>query len=309
MKCASIVAAVLEQNHDNRALKGIVQGIDFLRKSILCGFGFGYIYRDFAIALLVVAFSTQTQAREPDALAGSTQMIAVTTSDWNAVEGHLQRYERANTKEPWHALGEPFSIVVGKSGLGWGIGVASAQAASTRSVSDPISGPIKREGDGRGPAGIFTLGTAFGDAAQPLPGLKLSYLELTPSIECVDDSSSKHYNRIVDRTTVSQDWKSSEHMREIGEAYHWGIVVNLNGTVPGGSAPKPDAGSCVFLHIWHSSSQGTAGCTAMPQADLESLLTWLDPAREPRLVQLPRQIYEQLAGSWKLPTLSGVSAR
>jgi D-alanyl-D-alanine dipeptidase len=261
------------------------------------------------LPLLVLTSLVQAQIREPDALASSTQLIAVTTSDWNTVRGHLQRYERANTKEPWHAVGEPFSIVVGKSGLGWGIGAASADAANISSASDPISGPIKHEGDGRGPAGIFTLGTAFGDAAQPLPGLKLPYLELTPSTECVDDSSSKHYNRIVDRTTVSPDWKSSEHMREIGEAYRWGIVVNLNGTVPGGSAPKPGAGSCVFLHIWHNSSQGTAGCTAMPQADLESLLTWLDPVRQPRLVQLPQQIYERLAGPWKLPKLTGAPAR
>lgn len=265
------------------------------------------------LALLVLSSSAHTLAREPDALAGSTQMIAVTTSDWNSVKGHLQRYERATTKDPWHAVGEPLSIVVGKSGLGWGIGAAPADTANIRNAPDPISGPasgpIKHEGDGRGPAGIFALGTAFGDAAQPLPGLKLPYLELTPSIECVDDSSSKHYNRIVDRTSVSPDWTSSEHMREIGEAYRWGIVVDLNGTVPGGNAPKPGAGSCVFLHIWHSSSQGTAGCTAMPQADLESLLTWLDPAREPRLVQLPRQIYEQLAGPWKLPKLPGVPAR
>jgi L,D-peptidoglycan transpeptidase YkuD (ErfK/YbiS/YcfS/YnhG family) len=261
------------------------------------------------LALPVLTFSVQTQARESDALAGSTQMIAVTTADWNAVEGHLQRYERSITKEPWHAVGEPFSIVVGKSGLGWGIGVASADAANIHSAPGSISDPIKHEGDGRGPAGIFTLGTAFGDAAQPLSGLKLPYLELTQSIECVDDSSSKHYNRIVDRATVSPDWKSSEHMREIGEAYHWGIVVNLNGTVPDGSAPRPGAGSCVFLHIWHNSSQGTAGCTAMPQTDLESLLTWLDPAREPRLVQLPQQIYERLAGSWKLPKLPGAPAR
>ena len=38
-----------EQNHDNRAPKSLVQGIDFLRKSILCRFGLGYVYRDFAI--------------------------------------------------------------------------------------------------------------------------------------------------------------------------------------------------------------------------------------------------------------------
>jgi hypothetical protein len=261
------------------------------------------------LALLVLTSSVQAQAGEPDALAGSTQMIAVTTSDWNAVKGHLQRYERATAKEPWHAVGRPFSIVVGKSGLGWGMGAASVGAANNHIQPDPISGSIKHEGDGRGPAGIFALGTAFGDAAQPLPGLKLPYLELTSSIECVDDSSSKHYNRIVDRTTVSQDWKSSEHMREIGEAYRWGIVVNLNGTVPDGSVPRPGAGSCVFLHIWHSSSQGTAGCTAMPQADLESLLTWLDPIRKPRLVQLPQQVYERLAGPWKLPRLPGIPAR
>ena len=43
------VAFGLEQNHDNRAPKGFVQGIDFLRKSILCRFGLEYIYRDFAI--------------------------------------------------------------------------------------------------------------------------------------------------------------------------------------------------------------------------------------------------------------------
>jgi hypothetical protein len=40
----------LEQNHGNRASKSFVQGIEFLRKSILCGFGIGYIYRDFAVA-------------------------------------------------------------------------------------------------------------------------------------------------------------------------------------------------------------------------------------------------------------------
>ena len=43
------IPGTLEQNHDNRAPKSFVQGIDFLRKSIPCGFGLGYIYRDFAL--------------------------------------------------------------------------------------------------------------------------------------------------------------------------------------------------------------------------------------------------------------------
>jgi hypothetical protein len=31
------------------------------------------------------------------------------------------------------------------------------------------------------------------------------------------------------------------------------------------------------------------GCTAMPQIELETLLTWLDPTRKPLLVQQPQE--------------------
>jgi L,D-peptidoglycan transpeptidase YkuD (ErfK/YbiS/YcfS/YnhG family) len=244
----------------------------------------------------------QSGTLKPDALARSTQMIVVTTSDWNAVEGRLRRYERATVDEKWHPVGEPTSIVVGKNGLGWGIGVIAADHAKVRSAGDPV----KREGDGRAPAGIFALGTAFGYASEPLRGLKMPYLKLTPSIECVDDRDSTHYNRIVDRSIVAPDWKSSEHMRDVGEAYRWGIVVDLNGMIAEGNAnpPEPGGGSCVFLHIWHSHDQGTAGCTAMPQNDLEILLTWLDPAYKPLLVQLPEPTYAELINRWMLPKLT-----
>jgi len=194
-------------------------------------------------------------------------------------------------------MGEAIPIVVGSRGMGWGIGLIGAGYPAARIESEPI----KREGDGKSPAGVFALGTAFGDAAQPLPGIKLPYLTLTPTIECVDDITSKNYNRIVDRSTVTPDWNSSEHMRDVGEAYRWGIVIDHNATVPGGTAPRPGGGSCVFLHIWHSSDSGTAGCTAMMKSDLESLLLWLDPARRPVIVQLPEAAYQRLAGRWSLP--------
>ena len=236
----------------------------------------------------------------------STQMIVVTTSNWDAVEGQLQRFERGTVSESWRPVGEPIPIVVGKNGLGWGIGPDSPDDANIRSASDPV----KKEGDGKSPAGVFDLGTAFGYAAQPLPGLKFPYLTLTESIECVDDVNSKHYNRIVDRSAVAPDWNSSEHMRDVGESYRWGIVVNYNSMVTGRNknVPKPGAGSCIFLHIWHSRDKGTAGCTAMSQLDLEMLLVWLDPERTPLLVQLPEKKYHRLAHRWKLPKLTNVLA-
>jgi D-alanyl-D-alanine dipeptidase len=260
------------------------------------------------IGFLVVAVENPAIAArvagvEPDALKYSTQLIVVTTANWNEVGGQLQRYERGAAHKRWRKTGAPISIVVGKNGLGWGIGIIATDAPGIRRATDPI----KKEGDGRGPAGVFTLGTAFGYAQQPLPGLKLPYLNLTPTIECVDDIGSKYYNRIVDHSTVAPDWNSSEHMRSVGEAYRWGVVVGHNRGVTQGDAsrPIPGGGSCVFLHIWSNSGQGTAGCTAMPQDELETLLKWLDPARKPLLVQLPAPEYSRLRELWRLPPLAG----
>jgi L,D-peptidoglycan transpeptidase YkuD (ErfK/YbiS/YcfS/YnhG family) len=253
-----------------------------------------------------VSGRAQAGTLNSDALAHSTQMIVVTTSDWSAVEGRLRRYERATVDEKWRPVGDPISIVVGRNGLGWGIGLIATDDAQVRSGSDPV----KREGDGKSPSGVFALGTAFGYASEPLQGLKMAYLNLTPSIECVDDPGSKHYNRIVDRSVVAPDWNSSEHMRDAGEAYRWGVVIDHNGTVTGDTnAPEPGGGSCVFLHIWHSHDEGTAGCTAMSQTELETLLTWLDPARKPMLVQLPESTYERLINRWMLPKLTNAPQR
>jgi L,D-peptidoglycan transpeptidase YkuD (ErfK/YbiS/YcfS/YnhG family) len=259
-----------------------------------------------SIAGWCVAAPAQAGTFKLDALAHSTQMIVVITSDWNAVEGRLQRYERATVNEDWRPVGDPISIVVGRNGLGWGIGFVPTDDAHVRPGSDPV----KREGDGKSPAGVFALGTAFGYASEPLQGLKMPYLNLTSSIECVDDPRSKHYNRIVDRSVVVPDWNSSEHMRNAGESYRWGIVVDHNSTVTGdANLPEPGGGSCVFLHIWHSHDQGTAGCTAMPQTDLKTLMTWLNPARKPVLVQLPESTYERLIDRWMLPKLTDIPQR
>ncbi len=212
----------------------------------------------------------------------------------------------ATGDEKWRPVGGSISIVVGRNGLGWGIGVIPLDDAQVRSAGDPV----KSKGDGKSPSGVFALGTAFGYASEPLQGLKMAYLNLTPSIECVDDPGSKHYNRIVDRSVVALDWDSSEHMRDAGESYRWGVVVDHNGTVADdANPPKPGGGSCVFLHIWHSHDQGTAGCTAMSQANLATLITWLNPASKPLLIQLPQPAYERLINRWMLPKLTNASQR
>jgi L,D-peptidoglycan transpeptidase YkuD (ErfK/YbiS/YcfS/YnhG family) len=220
-----------------------------------------------------------------------TQLIVVVTPGWDAVDGRLQRYQRGSVDGPWKAVGDPVPIVVGKNGMAWGSGVALV------GMTNKGADPVKKEGDGKSPAGIFSLGTAFGYAARKPSDWQLPYLALTPSTECVDDSNSRFYNRVVDRSTVSPDWNSSEHMRDVGEAYRWGIVVNHNT-----DSPRPGGGSCIFMHIWSGPGRGTAGCTAMPEEQIKSILAWLDPAAKPLLVQMPLAQYRQTEKLLHLPS-------
>jgi L,D-peptidoglycan transpeptidase YkuD (ErfK/YbiS/YcfS/YnhG family) len=225
------------------------------------------------------------------ALATSTQVLVVTTGDWNAVPGVLRRFERTDEHSSWKRVGDPTPVVVGRNGLGWG-----------RGLNEPanLPGPIKKEGDGKSPAGIFRLSSAFGVAEPGLTvGIRLPYQRLTSAIECVDDVKSVRYNSIVDRSGIGRpDWNSSEKMLAVGERYRLGVVVDHN-TDP----REPGGGSCIFLHIWENAKTGTSGCTAMAPARMEDLVTWLDPAAHPALVQLPQAEYAHLRDAWQLPAL------
>jgi D-alanyl-D-alanine dipeptidase len=112
----------------------------------------------------------------------------------------------------------------------------------------------------------------------------------------VDDTASAHYNTVIDRGAVPRvDWTSAERMRSI-DLYRLGVVVDYN------ARPiRRGRGSCIFLHIWRAPGSPTSGCTAMPAADLETVVRWLDPARQPTLVQLPEREYARLRRVWALP--------
>ena len=217
---------------------------------------------------------------------GEKKLIVVTTPDWNAVQGTLIRYERRD--DVWVTVSEAIPVVVGRAGLAW-------DPMLTRQNPDRYSGPIKHEGDGHSPAGRFQLKRGTFGFANELPGSRI-YMPLTPTIECVDDSNSRYYGRVVDRVTVGEvDWKSSEKMRSIPE-YQWGVIVNYN-------MDKPVAGdgSCVFLHQWTGPASTTSGCTAMSPQNIEDLVRWVNGDGRAVLVQLPEIEYQRLRFHWQLP--------
>jgi D-alanyl-D-alanine dipeptidase len=240
-----------------------------------------------AVATLVAAAtSAATTTAPPPELARATQLLVVTTATWDTTAGTLRRYSR-DASGAWRAEGARVPVVVGRTGLAWGVGVAP----------DAAGEPAKREGDGKAPAGLFSLGSAFGFAATAKAvGTRLPYLRLAETTECVDDVASAHYNAIVDRAHVARvDWRSSERMRRI-ELYRLGVVVDYN------TRPRTEGrGSCIFLHIWGGPRSSTAGCTAMAEPALMELVRWLDPARRPSLVQLTDAAYARRRAAWGLP--------
>ncbi len=246
------------------------------------------------VAFLAMMIGAQTKAAnvavawKDYAYADARQAIVVTTKDWNTISGTARIFERKSKNAAWTSIGKSFPVVVGANGMAW------AQALNEL-PSDTGRILMKTEGDGKAPAGIFALLSSFGSAAKP-SFVKLPYQRLTESIECVDDVKSAVYNQIVDRNSkIKNDWNSSEKMLAVGAQYDLGVFVGHNRTRQAGG------GSCIFLHIWKNKNSGTAGCTAMARANIETVLKTLDPAKNPVLIQLPEDSYRKYQTQWNLP--------
>jgi L,D-peptidoglycan transpeptidase YkuD (ErfK/YbiS/YcfS/YnhG family) len=245
-------------------------------------------YLLWSIFLLAISVASSAMSSELG-WSKKQQMLRVLTADWNASSGELQRFERR--RSGWRAVGAPIAVSIGRNGSAWGLGLHPNQP-----------GVQKREGDGRAPAGVFTLGTAFGYA--PSLSSKLGYTAMQAEHYCVDVPGSAHYNRIVDTRLVGDAAieGSTEPMRRDvhlagDQLYRMGFVIEHN------AAHQANAGSCIFAHLWRAPTAPTAGCTAMDEASMQLLLDWLDRNRQPRLVLMPRADYAERIASWGLPAL------
>jgi L,D-peptidoglycan transpeptidase YkuD (ErfK/YbiS/YcfS/YnhG family) len=244
----------------------------------------------YGLILTILSFLACTRGMlKPSPSTQPLQAVVVLTDSWDAPEGSLQLFERESAHAPWRAASGKYAAVVGRNGLGWGMGLHDAPPAA--------SAPIKYEGDGRAPAGVFLLSSAFGYASpESARWISLPYQQVTASLVCVDDANSRFYNQILDSSNTPAQWSSQEELLRNDELHKMGIVVSHN-------APPAISGrgSCIFIHIWKAPSQGTNGGTAMAESDLREVLQWLNPTKTPVLVQLPRSEYDRYRGAWSLP--------
>jgi len=235
------------------------------------------------ISLLLLAFCLHASIN----IVPSTQQLLVVSSDgFTNNKATLQAYERKEST--WVKVFNPVKVNLGRNGLAWGEGLVEFAHLADE--------PLKYEGDGKSPAGLFSLELFFGYEKKDF---KFPYLQVDDDTLCIDDSSAQEYNRIIQEKEHHR-FKSFEFMKRQDRLYHLGIVVGHN------NERLAQRGSCIFIHIEkytvavpeaglvsaRSNALPTAGCTSMHEDRLLEIMRWLDKSKNPLLLQLP-DIYLQ----------------
>jgi L,D-peptidoglycan transpeptidase YkuD (ErfK/YbiS/YcfS/YnhG family) len=244
--------------------------------------------------MLLIAFclsyplTGKGQAMHRHSRLAAKQVMIVLTSNWDALQGKLYAFQKHNGK--W-VLQFSNEVVVGSKGLGMGDGLVPLGVENA---------PVKHEGDKKAPAGIFTIGTAFGyaDKADAI-WIKNRYIRAFDTLICVDDMQSPNYNKLVDKDTVKKGQKGFEYMHRKDNYYKWGLFINHNAT-----NTVPGDGSCIFMHIWENNQSGTDGCTAMQEQNILRVLHWINAKDRPLLVQFPVAEYRVLRKNFGLPDIN-----
>ncbi|MDB4310121.1 L,D-transpeptidase family protein [Akkermansiaceae bacterium] len=217
----------------------------------------------------------------------SQQAVVGITSSWSSSHANLYLYEKKDGS--WIKVAGPWKTRLGRSGSAWGKGIHA----------NPKGSILKKEGDEKTPAGVFSIGGAWGDAAQIKRHPSLPYRKVTPRDLWVEDSKSPYYNQhLILKHDPKSTWEKKAQMKQNDHAHSLKLFIAHN------APPKatPGAGSAVFFHIWRGGgSKSTFGCTTMPESTLKNLVAWIDPAKNPIYILLPQAEYTSLRGPWKLP--------
>lgn len=220
-----------------------------------------------------------------------TQLIVSIAPGWDSPYGRLARFER--TADGWRAVSPVIDVIYGKHGLAWGRGVLGAEEPGLKKI----------EGDLRAPAGVFTIGTIFGEAATLPAGADFPYHQVTAADAWIEDPTLPDYNRLVTVDLAHPpSWFPRERMKLHDPAFRWRVEIRHNA-----DPPVPGAGSAIFFHIRRGPNRLTAGCTTMTEEDLVAMIRWLRVDRKPHYVLLPWTEYQRLHKTWGLPRVEEVA--
>ena len=238
-------------------------------------------------AFLTAFLALATAAAAFELPADSSQCIVGIAPGWNSSKATLRFYQKKGGV--WKQEGGEWPARLGREGLSWGRGLSPVPAGAT----------MKREGDWRAPAGVFSIGGVWGYEKEIRRHRKMFYRQVTPRDLWIEDPKSPQYNRnvILDHDPATA-WEKKAQMKQDDPAHALKLFIAHN------APPKviPGGGSSIFFHIWRGGgSKPTAGCTTMEENKLRELIARLDPGKRPLYVLLPQKEYDAYRKTWKLP--------
>lgn len=219
--------------------------------------------------------------------AGSSQCVVGVSEGWNSSYVTLSYFEKKGGL--WQQVGDEWKGRLGSAGLAWGRGIHP----------NPPGARLKKEGDGRSPAGVFDIGGVWGAHKSVKKHPRTFYHQVTSRDLWVEDGSSKYYNQFLTLDHEPKtEWEKKAQMKQNDYPQSLKMFIGHN------AFPNvvPNGGSSIFFHIWRrDGAAATAGCTTMVEAKLRELIATVDPSRRPLYVLLPRTEYGKYKLLWKLP--------
>ena len=259
--------------------------------------------------LLPVAAPSRTPTHSPSRRPSTTPHPA--TSSRHPQATHPSTTSHAAPKPVTHAAPKPASTPAPRRGqalpLGYSTGsatrVITVVAPSTGSTTALLQAWYKAPGGGwlrygstvtahvgsqgltthpsesksATPIGSFSLTQAFGRASDP--GTALPYFRTDSHDWWVSDANSRYYNTHYRCASGSCPFNTGagENLYAAGFVYTYAVVIDYN-RFP----VTRGAGSAFFLHVTNGSA--TAGCVAISQSKLVSLMRWMSPSTHPRIL-------------------------
>jgi L,D-peptidoglycan transpeptidase YkuD (ErfK/YbiS/YcfS/YnhG family) len=185
-------------------------------------------------------------------------VITVVASSTSSTTATLQAWDRA-PGGGWLKHGPAIAAHVGSAGL-------------TTHPSEFVSAT---------PIGSFTLTQAFGALGNP--GTGLPYFQTTPADWWIsqDVPTYNTHQRCSSNCPFDNNPNDpnnpNEHLMYETPYYNYAVVIDT----PSGASAYPH-GSAFFLHV--TDGHPTAGCVAIPQSNLVSIMQWLTPSAAPRIL-------------------------
>lgn len=184
--------------------------------------------------------------------ATATQVITVVATSTKSTSATLQAWTKEGAG--WLRRGPAIKADIGNQGM-------------TAEPSESLAAT---------PMGSFTLTEAFGRASNP--GTQLPYFRTDLSDYWVADTASVHYNTHYRCSrNCPFDTSAGENLYRVGYMYTHAVVMDYNR-----SPVLRGAGSAFFLHV--TEGKATTGCIAIPKPDLVSIMRWLKPEADPRIL-------------------------